>query len=168
MMAYQQGDTAAFDILYKRHSGKVYGFLKNRLRDRAVVDDVFQSTFLNLHRARSKYDCTFPFLPWLFAVCRNTFVDRMRQDKRRLEHADSATVESTADKTAFETVATLPPEVESLSVSQRQAIELRYHNSLAFEEIAERLETSPSNARQLVSRAIRKLQTLMNTSGRTK
>jgi DNA-directed RNA polymerase specialized sigma24 family protein len=37
-------------------------------------------------------------------------------------------------------------------------MELRYRHDFSFEEIAERLETTPGNARQLVSRAIRVLK----------
>ena len=45
-----------------------------------------------------------------------------------------------------------------LNKKQRQAIVLRYGEDFSFEEIALRLETSSSNARQLVSRGLKRLR----------
>jgi RNA polymerase sigma-70 factor (ECF subfamily) len=54
----------------------------------------------------------------------------------------------------------LPKDVD-LSKKQRQAILLRYGEDFSFEEIARRLETTSSNARQLVSRALKRLRKLI-------
>ncbi|MGK5087343.1 sigma-70 family RNA polymerase sigma factor [Bdellovibrionota bacterium FG-2] len=168
MSAYQLGDVLAFETLYKRHSGKIYGYLQARIRDRGVVDDLFQATFLNLHRARSKYNAALPFLPWLFAVCRNALLDYTRRNKRSLERSDSDAVDSAIDERMTQIESGLPEEAESLPLDQRQALEMRFRDELAFKDIAKHLDTSPANARQLVSRAVRKLQFLMNMNGRVK
>lgn len=42
------------------------------------------------------------------------------------------------------------------------ALEMRYTEDLDFDEIAKKLQTSPANIRQLISRAIRKLRTNAN------
>jgi len=82
MQEYQQCNEKAFEVLFQRHSGKVYGFLKKKLKDEAFVDDVFQATFMKLHHARSHYDPSFPFPPWLFTVCRSVLVDSIRKRER--------------------------------------------------------------------------------------
>src|SRR5476649_2776842 len=88
MALYQNGDEQAFGMLYARHSGRVYGFLVNSLKDKALADDVFQSTFMKLHRARSTYDPSFPFIPWLFTVCRGVMIDHIRKAGRIQEDSD--------------------------------------------------------------------------------
>jgi RNA polymerase sigma-70 factor (ECF subfamily) len=55
----------------------------------------------------------------------------------------------------------LLPKDADLSKSQRQAIELRYGEDFSFEEIADTLGTTSSNARQLVSRAIKRLKKII-------
>jgi RNA polymerase sigma-70 factor (ECF subfamily) len=40
-------------------------------------------------------------------------------------------------------------------------LELRFNQGLTFAEIAEQTQTSADNSRQLISRAVRKLRTLM-------
>ena len=156
MTCYQQGDEQAFAALYARHSGRVYGFLVNSLKDKTMADDVFQATFMKLHRARASYDATFPFIPWLFTVCRGVMVDQLRKAKRVREVSD--------DEAVGQAVAVEPelaqdlPNLAVLPVVQRQAVELRYTQDLSFDEIAALLDTSPMNVRQLVSRAIKKLR----------
>jgi RNA polymerase sigma-70 factor (ECF subfamily) len=79
MVAYQEGNDRAFSVLYNRHSGKLFGYLKNKLKDSHLAEDVFQATFLKLHRNRSRYDPSFPFLPWLFTVCKTVMIDQTRK-----------------------------------------------------------------------------------------
>ncbi len=52
----------------------------------------------------------------------------------------------------------LLPNGVDLNKNQRQAIVLRYGEDFSFEEIARRLETTSPNARQLVSRALKRLR----------
>lgn len=138
-----------------RHSAKIYGYLTNRLKSRPLTDDVFQSTFLKLHQTRNSYDKNLPFLPWLFTICRSVMIDSIRKKQRIQEDINSVAVEQA---TAREIEHTELPNLDVLSQSQKQAIELRYGRDLSFEEIAIRLQTSPVNVRQLLSRAIKKLQ----------
>lgn len=160
MHAYQQGNDSAFEILYRRHSAKVYGYLKGRLKDQAFADDVFQATFMKLHQKRSHYDSSFPFTPWLFTVCRSAMVDAIRKKKRIIEDLNAEAVEkATAEAGAEKPVL---PDMSALPETQRQAVELRYSQELSFDEIAKRLETSPANVRQLLSRAMKKLKLLVS------
>ncbi len=155
MTAYQAGDASAFEILFQRHSGKVYGFLVGRIRDRMEAQDVLQTTFLKLHQSRQKYDPRFPFLPWLFTICKNVMIDHFRKAKRRMEILDEEKVAGTAAEPAPEISV---PELQGLSLQQRSAIELRFQYELSFEEIAERLQTSSLNVRQLISRGLKKIR----------
>ena len=161
MQAYQNGVDGAFDLLFKRHSSRVYGFLMNHLKHRAQADDVFQATFLKLHQSRRRYDPSFPFAPWLFTVCRSVLTDSLRKLSRNLEDSNDDLVSRIVDPRTSEMPLTVA--LESLSQNQRAAIELRYHDDLKFEEIAMRLQTTPSNVRKLVSRGI---ETLKNLNGK--
>jgi RNA polymerase sigma-70 factor (ECF subfamily) len=155
MRAYQNGSEDAFRLLFERHSGKVYGFLLARLKDRAQADDVFQNTFLKLHQTRTHYDPAFPFSPWLFTVCKSVMVDYIRKQKRVLEDELDENQIVVPD-----TVPNFAIDLGGLPQQQQQAIDLRFREDLDFDEIAKRLETSPANARQLLSRGIKRLRNL--------
>lgn len=154
MVAYQLGEAEAFEILYARHSARVLGFLKKRIGNDALARDVFQATFLKLHRNRAKYDPIFPFVPWLFTVCRSELLDSFKIAHRKHE----VFVEEMPEPNVTEEISGPEISLSALPTVQRKAIELRFQDNFSFEEIAMRLETSPLNARQLVSRGIRALR----------
>ena len=164
MGLYQRGDIEAFNCLYDKYKSLVYGYLHKRVGKRTEVDEIFQDVFLRLHRSRSRYKSEFPFKPWLFAVLRNTLIDYYR--KKRKEYNDvpldglevAPSVLRVEDKHNLDG---LLPKNADLSKSQRQAIELRYGEDFSFEEIADTLGTTSSNARQLVSRALKRLRKLI-------
>lgn len=158
MGAYQQGSDKAFAVLYARHSAKVYGYLMNNLKDRVSADDVFQAIFMKLHKARLHYDPSFPFLPWLFTVCKSVMVDSLRKAKTVYEDLDEAAVEQAVAEIPVERPEL--PDMTGLPEAQRKALELRYSQDLSFEEISKRLETSPANVRQLISRGLKRLRTV--------
>lgn len=158
MAIYQEGNEKAFAVLYSRHSEKVYGYLKNSLRNNAFAQDVFQATFLKLHNNRSHYDPTFPFLPWLFTVCKSVMIDQIRKKSRIREDNNSVALDLAVAPDIAKPIAL--PNLSVLPVMQQEAVQLRYIQDLSFEEIAQRLETSPSNVRQLISRAVKKLKVI--------
>ncbi len=164
MLAYAKGAEEAFQILYERHSSKVYGFLIGKLRDRSLTDDAFQATFMKLHSSRSHYNPELPFTPWLFTVCRTAMLDtlRVRKKSTRLEDLNPVAVENAVAESPKEVSSV--PGLQALPTVQRQALEMRYLQDLSFDEIATRLETSSENSRQLVSRAVKKLRKILQGS----
>ena len=173
MESYQLGDYSSFEELYRRHSGKVYGYLVKSLRDRVLADDIFQATFMKLHAFRAKYDPTLPFVPWLFTVCRSVMIDSIRSKKAVQEETNSEAVELAACPSTPETMSETImnsheiPDLKILPQNQQKAIELRFSDELTFEEISKRLNVSPANARQLVSRALKRLKSLKNSPKRS-
>lgn len=164
MKSYSTGHNEAFEELYTRHSSKVYGFLQNRLRDRSATDEVFQNVFLKLHRSRSRYDSALPFVPWLFTISRTVLMDHFRNTKIiQSQYNDMAPHSSEIEETA--SLEDQIPAISALSDTQKQVLDLRFTGDHSFEEIASRLDTSPTNVRQIVSRSIRKLRSLIETPG---
>lgn len=157
MVLYQLGDELAFTALFKRHSSRVYSYLKSKVHEDQFVQDIFQATFLKLHTTRSKYNSTFPFLPWLFTVCKNEMIDALRKQNRKQSH-------ETLSETFTEAPAPEPfkPAYElslnEVPVRQQEILKMRYQDELSFSEIANRLGTTSTNARQLVSRAIKSIR----------
>ena len=161
MMRYQQGDTVAFDELYGRYAPRAYGYIRKHIVNEQLASDIFQAVFLRIHSSRFKFHSGQPFAPWFFTVTKNVIYDHLR--KLRAENAVNAGVD-------FEKVlAVVAPEeqgesaiqnldLSALGAEQKQALRMRFNEGSTFEQIAKSLKTTQSNARQLVSRAIKKLR----------
>ncbi|MCB0308136.1 MAG: RNA polymerase sigma factor [Bdellovibrionales bacterium] len=162
MVAYQRGYEQAFEILYERYSKRIYGYLCAKLKDRSLIDDVFQMVFLKLHRFRDRYRANYPFAPWMFTLCHNTMIDAIRAQGRILE--DSDMTERSAEN-ALELSTQAVPDLAALTPERREALKLRYGEDLSFDEMAKRLGTTSENARQLISRALRQLRKISRSKG---
>lgn len=68
MTLYQDAREDAFRVLYDRHRGRMYGYLRKRLPNAEAANDVFQAAFLKLHRSKDQFDASYSFHPWLFTV----------------------------------------------------------------------------------------------------
>ncbi|WP_027716570.1 RNA polymerase sigma factor [Desulfuromonas sp. TF] len=164
MLAYIDGDMEAFEALYERHKNRVFGFLMARLKDRSEAEDVFQAIFVKLHRSRDKYRQEIPFLPWLFTLARNTLIDHIRKRDAYGKHVtvSEKTVETyVAPVSDTSSIDAAFAELSRLNDSQRKALELRFNQGLTFAEIADQMQISVDNSRQIISRAVRKLRSLM-------
>ncbi len=168
MSLYQAGDFASFEILYSRHSGRVFAYLKTKVSSE-VAQELVQEIFEKLHRARQKYDTQYPFLSWIFTIARNALFDFLKQSETKvLKAADSSPL-------LLESIAASAPSAHSsrdissvmavLPPHQRRAIELRYLHEWSFEKIAGEMKTSEDNIRQLISRGIKKARHAVGGKG---
>lgn len=165
MVLYQEGHEDAFNRLYRRYADRVYGYLRKRLNDPQAANDVFQASFLKLHRSKEQFNSTFTFAPWLFTVVRSVLLDWHKAQKNKvLDSEFKDELFRTSEIT--EAVVSFPrTELSKIPETQRLAVEMRYFGDLSFEEIAARLDTSPGNVRQLVSRGIKNLKSLFDKAG---
>jgi RNA polymerase sigma factor (sigma-70 family) len=155
MVMYQAGAEDAFQILYQRHSEKIYGFLRSRVWNNERAAENFQDVFLKMHRSKHLYNKFLPALPWIFSVTRSVLIDGLRADKRAKRDAEFKHEE--ADN-APATLPEITTWLNRLPESQRYAVELRFINEKTFEEVAATLNTSSQNARKIISRAVSKLK----------
>ena len=81
MARSQLGDKQAYSVLLEQCSLWLARFFKQKIAADAV-DDLVQDTLISLHRKRASYDPARPFLPWLAAIARYRWVDRLRQTYR--------------------------------------------------------------------------------------
>jgi RNA polymerase sigma-70 factor (ECF subfamily) len=162
MIAYQAGDIKGFNELYGRYSGRVYAYLLQRVKSADQASDLLQAVFLKLHLTRARYLARYPFVAWLFTLSRTVFLDHLRSCAAR-------GVQIPFQPGVHDPVLEPPTQSEALDLSalnaeQREIVRLRFEEDLAFDEIARRLELSPANARQRLSRAIKRLRLFFTES----
>ena len=87
MLAYAGGDTGAFDVLYARHEGALFRFVRRLLglRLAADVDEVFQETWVRIITARDSFSPQgAAWRTWAFTIAHNLAMDRLRASGRQM------------------------------------------------------------------------------------
>lgn len=78
LLRYTQGDVGAFEQLVGRYRRELYNFLARFVGDRALAEDVFQETFLQVHLSAEGFDVGRRLKPWLFTIAANKARDALR------------------------------------------------------------------------------------------
>ncbi len=163
MLRYQGGDAAAFDLLYARHKGRLFRYFLRQCGDRANAEELFQDVWMNLIRARSRYEIEAKFTTYLYTLAHNRLMDFFR--KRRIVFVDADTAEMIADCKTPEEIAALREQgarllhlLEALPAPQREAFLLREEAGLGIEEIAAVTGVGKEAAKSRLRYAVQKLR----------
>jgi RNA polymerase sigma-70 factor (ECF subfamily) len=161
----RRGDTAGLAGLMGRHQDRLFRYLLRLAGEKAVAEDVFQQTWLQVAERIGRYDRSRPFAPWLFAVARNLALDHLR--RRQPESLDElpepeAPARPDADPfaraVALQRGARLADAVAALAPLDREVLTLRFEEDLALPELAERLAVPLPTAKARLYRALTRLR----------
>ena len=73
------GDETVFEQLVRRYERELYNYLRRFLSDAALAEDVFQTTFLQVHTKCDLFEKGRKFKPWLYTIATNQAIDAQRQ-----------------------------------------------------------------------------------------
>ena len=154
MIQYQQGSEEAFNELYNRHNGKVYGYILKKTGNEHMTAEIFQDVFHKLHTNKMKFDGKREFLPWLFVLTHNLIIDHVRKTKNTPESLPVNLIDqSTTLSSVLEN-----EEVSKLADKEQRILSLKFDQGYDYKEISDELGISNVGARKIFSRAIAKLK----------
>ena len=124
-----RGDMVAFEVLYRRHSGRVHGVILRLVGGHAGrAEDLTQEAFVRAWQALPSYRFESAFTTWLHRLAVNTALMELRARKSRPKASDDedaldmiGTPDSAGHGTALSmdlerAVATLPPRARAVLV----------------------------------------------------
>lgn len=158
MIRYQNSDEAAFEEIYARYAKKIYGFLMRRLRQPDDCAELFQETFLRLHRGRSSYKPEMSFKTWLYTIANNLVRDSRRIEMRCKSARATENIENSIERAIPDgnyKLQSFKEAFASLTDDQREAIVLSRFEGLKYEEIGRVTGRSTEAVNQLIQRALR-------------
>ncbi|HSH91244.1 MAG TPA: sigma-70 family RNA polymerase sigma factor [Ramlibacter sp.] len=180
MLAYTQGDAAAFDELYARHEGALYRFVRRLLGASLAsqADEVFQDTWLRIVTARATFTPQgAAWRTWAFTIAHNAAMDRLRTSGREVglpvndDGEDplewiAATLDlshPSSEDVAFWRAAgkQLLHCLDELPEAQRAAFLLHHEDGASVEDLAERLGLQFETAKSRLRYALQKLRGCM-------
>ncbi len=140
MARYQMHHARAFDVLFARYGTRIHAFFLRSFATRDVADDLLQTTFLKVHKARAQYDAALPFRPWLYAIASRVRIDELRRRYRSKRNGEVPLDELPADdeprSESPDSTDTLRHALRALNESQRLLVYLHRFEELSFAEIA--------------------------------
>jgi len=155
---YTRGEQRAFTELADRYQQELFAFLFRFVSDGATAEDLFQETFVQVHRNAASFDPERKFRPWLFTIAANKARDFLRSAARRTTHSlDNVARGADEDSATFldlmqsdiapppvelqtaEDIARVQRVLAEMSVIYREVLVMSYFHQFSYKEMADML-----------------------------
>jgi RNA polymerase sigma-70 factor (ECF subfamily) len=173
MLAYRDGNAAAFEALYGRWRGRLYRYLAHQARLEA--DELFQDVWMRVIGARTGYEPTAKFSTWLFRIAHNRLIDHYRAQGRRIvdcpdDPEDDPVAEAPAPETERpeamlarrQKAGAILEALAALPEAQRETFLLAEEGGLSLEEIARTTGVGRETAKSRLRYALARLRQALN------
>ncbi len=155
-----KGEQSCFEEIIHRHKNKVYSYISLYIRDQALVEDIFQDTFLKVIQSvkAGKYVDNGKFLSWVMRIAHNLIIDHFRRLKQLNVtsndnyESDLFNSQKLSDENVEETLVNVQIRkdvrklINQLPEDQKEVVILRHFAGLSFKEIAEITDVSINTA----------------------
>jgi len=160
------GSLDAFEALFRRHQGEVYGWIVGIVRDPAAAEDLTVETFWRIYRAHARFDPARSFGAWARRIATNAALDHLKAARPETDLLDELVAPRLPEpgisdelrrKTA-QAFRRLPPKLQV-------AATLALIEEQPYKEIAEALGISTGAVKVRVFRALRFLRKALKQQG---
>ena len=165
---YREGDKQAFGRLAERYYRTLRHYGLKFMVDEVVVEDCIQELFLQLWQNRLQINETESVKHYLLKALRHHVLQYLRTQKRLnqeeidwdssiIEEADSETL-LIQQESLLSLTNTIQTQLASLPAREREALYLRFYESLSIPEIAELMNISRQSVSNFLQKALNKLR----------
>jgi len=166
LQQFCHGDLDAFEALFRRHQGEVYGWIVRIVRDPATAEDLTVETFWRIYRAHARFDPARNFGPWARRIATNAALDHLKTARTETGLSDDLPSPPSPDPGISEELRRktarafrrLPPKLQV-------AATLALIEEQPYKEIVEALGISTGAVKLRVFRAIRFLRKELKRQG---
>jgi RNA polymerase sigma-70 factor (ECF subfamily) len=151
MLEFQGGSRPAFEQLYERYRGPLYGFFRRRLNGDQRAEDLAQETFLAVIHAVERYEPRALVRTYLYGIAMNLLATERRRQTKDSPPGNEAPESATRE--APDSVLWIRQALERLDESEREILMLREYEQLSYAEIAELLKLPVNTVRSRLFRS---------------
>lgn len=158
-------NSAYFDVLYKRYSGKIFGKSLSLLKEEAKAADATQEIFMKILINLSKFSGKSKFSTWIYSITYNFCIDMIRREKKDpsmlVEDMGSThdKVDDVEDAFLLEIkVKRLKIILEEIPTMDKSILLMKYQDDLSIKEISEITKKSESAVKMKIKRAKQKFK----------
>ncbi len=165
---YREGDKQAFGQLAERHYRMLKHYGLKFMVDEVVVEDCIQELFLQLWQNRLRINETESVKHYLLKALRHHILHYLRS-RKWLNQEEMDWDNSIGEETDSETLLiqqesltlltnTIQAQLASLPAREREALYLRFYDSLSIPEIAEVMNVNRQSVSNFLQKALNKLR----------
>ncbi len=164
MLEFQGGSRAAFEQLFARYRGPLYGYFRRRLNGDQRAEDLTQDTFLAVIRAAAQYEPRALVRTYLYGIALNLLFAERRKLYRDLPPGKPAPEPATNE--APDAAMWVRQALERLDESEREILMLREYEQLSYSEIADLLKLPLNTVRSRLFRARMAMKNFLEPTAR--
>ena len=176
MLRVKRGDANAFRELFAKHADAVVNFAYRFVNNRHRAEELAQDAFLQIYRARGRYEPRARFTTYLYRVVTNLCLNELRRfdyqgrmeplegqpladgEEGIRELADEEAPDAEDRLAGVEVGTRIQKVLDKLPPNQKSALLLSRVQGLSYVEVAECLETTESAVKSLIFRATKALR----------
>jgi len=150
----------SIDEIIQEHGPRVSAYVRSMVRDKSMVDDLVQETFIRVWRYMSSYRGEGSFQSWIISIAHNVVMSAMAKkiDVPTSELQTPSTNDVYEDIDFVSVVAQLP-------IEQRQAVSLCLVMGFSYQEAADIVKVPIGTIRSRVSRGRDSLREILVDTG---
>ncbi len=162
--AATQGDREALADLFRNCQDTIYRFCLSQLRDQSLAVDATQETAMRLMKRLSTFDPQNRFSTWVLGYALNVCRELRRENRKQIQHFEDEMGEAQDELTpadllfSRERQENIRNSIDQLAPRQKEAIVLRYFESLPLAEVAEVMELKTGTVKATLNQALKNLR----------
>lgn len=167
MKKVARNDASAFEELYNKASGAVFGLAMSILANYDDASDVVQKTFISIYENAKDYQAQKKAMAWIFTIARNhAYMVLRTKEKHQHDNLDDVYdvgVESKVEDSLYkeQLVQNL---LQELNEDERQIVVMHAMSNIKHKDIAETLNIPLSTVLSKYRRALKKLKNVMEVN----
>ncbi|MFG0306948.1 MAG: RNA polymerase sigma factor [Phycisphaerales bacterium JB040] len=164
-----EGDTAAFELLMRRHNQRLFRLARSIVSDDATAEDIVQETYLRAFASLARFEGRSSVITWLSRIALHEALRQRRRQQRAPgalpcghESVDESSRERPSEIEVRRSQTEIVAALDELSPVHRAVVMLRLVEGLSTRETAQSLRLSESNVKVSLHRAKRELSGKLN------
>lgn len=169
-----EGDSKAFEILFAKHKGIVFGYLKRLTGQHGLAEDIMQDVWMSVLQNSSEFKPMGSVKSWILTMAHNKVMDEFRRAKRwQMDDIDDTESTPLADPSVGldellsqkELQSYFNEVLQSLKENQRTALVMWMTEEFSNQEIGTQMGISEGAVKQLLLRAQESIRKEMKGRG---
>jgi RNA polymerase sigma-70 factor (ECF subfamily) len=164
------GDKQAMQVLYTRHSVRIYRYALRLTRDTSLSEDVVSDVFLDVWRQADGFKAKSQVTTWLLSIARNKAISVLRRRPDQLDDNVGDVIEDPADDPETSMIkvnrsAIVRKCLSQLSIIHREVVDLIYYHEKSVDEVAQILGLPPNTVKTRMFYARKHIGEMLNAAG---